>query len=261
MARVDKFTEVRARKPLGHILQEARLTKGWSRKELSKRTGVGENSIVRYEKAGIEEGGQYPQAYKLALICHHLGVSAAEAMWSMLPEKEYDARSWEDSEYLENHPHHAFLQEQYVQMLEDIHFLKHVTRLALDEEYPLYEGEYEWFKEEALRKINRLDAWEDRQAVLGMIHFEFGGAVFPGPTADDHWLHDIRDGTSSEFMKHAHILKGLRAKEVLEGALEKLKKLSPYLFREKEPKETGLAANSLGSDASKPTKDTGGADG
>lgn len=52
---------------LGALLKEQRTSRGWSRAELSKQTGLNANTIAKYEKAG-ETGGQYPSMPKLASL-------------------------------------------------------------------------------------------------------------------------------------------------------------------------------------------------
>ena len=54
---------------LGDVLLYVRKkTLGWSRAELTKRTGIPSNSISKYELAG-RQGGQYPPIPKLTLLC------------------------------------------------------------------------------------------------------------------------------------------------------------------------------------------------
>jgi transcriptional regulator with XRE-family HTH domain len=75
--------------PLGKVLLSARQKLGWSRARVSKEAGIGENSVVRYEKAGIEEGGQYPPAGRLAALAYALDIEPAEALASCLSKQDY----------------------------------------------------------------------------------------------------------------------------------------------------------------------------
>ncbi len=52
---------------MGEMLKRARLARGWSRAEFSRRAGISANTIAKYEKAG-EPGGQYPSMPRLAAI-------------------------------------------------------------------------------------------------------------------------------------------------------------------------------------------------
>jgi transcriptional regulator with XRE-family HTH domain len=52
---------------MGEMLKRARLARGWSRAEFSRRAGISANTIAKYEKAG-EPSGQYPSMPRLAAI-------------------------------------------------------------------------------------------------------------------------------------------------------------------------------------------------
>ncbi|WP_417821368.1 helix-turn-helix domain-containing protein [Terasakiella sp.] len=63
---------------LGWLLRKKRSEKGMSRVKLSKFTGITTNTLARYELAGLE-GGKYPSAIKLMIICIHLEIDPREA--------------------------------------------------------------------------------------------------------------------------------------------------------------------------------------
>ena len=79
--------------PFGEVLLSARLQRGWSRAELANSSGVGENSIVRYEKAGLEDGGQYPPAPKLAALCLALNIDFEDALLGCLTSEDFKTYS------------------------------------------------------------------------------------------------------------------------------------------------------------------------
>lgn len=59
------------RQTVGGMIWRAREKKGISRAHLAKVTGISQNSLAKYEKAG-EEDGQYPPLPKMALLCKEL---------------------------------------------------------------------------------------------------------------------------------------------------------------------------------------------
>ena len=84
--------------PLGELLLSARQQRGWSRAKLSRETGIGENSLVRYEKAGIEEDGQFPPSSKLAVLCMCLEISSHEALLSCMTPEDFSKFSTPETE-------------------------------------------------------------------------------------------------------------------------------------------------------------------
>lgn len=115
--------------PFGSILSSARQQRGWSRARLSKESGISENSIVRYEKAGIEADGQFPPAPKLAALCFTLGISTSDALLGCLPANEFDEfvkHSKPDDEY--GFPLYRVLAEENVIFAHENAKLKAITR-------------------------------------------------------------------------------------------------------------------------------------
>lgn len=117
-------TEQSGDNPLGEILLAARERAGWSRAELSKRTKIGQNSIVRYEKAGIdEEEGQYPPSYKLAILCWHLKIRPSKALIACLPPR-YRQEGYAAFHDPVGHPMHDFMKAQYQELLHENHMYR-----------------------------------------------------------------------------------------------------------------------------------------
>ena len=71
---------------LGDLIREHREAKKLSRASLAKKAIINENSISKYEKAG-REGGQFPSAQKLAVLCAVLEIEPAIAMLYALPKE------------------------------------------------------------------------------------------------------------------------------------------------------------------------------
>jgi len=64
---------------VGSMIWRAREEKGVSRAQLAKTTGISQNSLAKYEKAG-EEDGQYPPLPKMALLCKELNLDPRKVM-------------------------------------------------------------------------------------------------------------------------------------------------------------------------------------
>jgi transcriptional regulator with XRE-family HTH domain len=102
---------------LGFLLQKARSEIGWSRKTLAYRSGISLNSINKYEKAGIDEDGQYPPANKLASLMFVLEMRPAEVFIACLPQDRQDeGRSIVSDDF---NPSYEYMERQYVAILRD----------------------------------------------------------------------------------------------------------------------------------------------
>jgi len=137
---------------LGDILSSARLQMGWSRARLSKATGISENSIVRYEKAGVSEDGQYPPAPKLAALTFALGLNAVDVMMGCLSPKDFDDMS---SDLLVHHPYgfplyRSFLEEGvvYAQECAKLRVMVRALLLERDGKVSLPPEAVEWIDDE-----------------------------------------------------------------------------------------------------------------
>jgi len=69
---------------LGALIVSARNARGWSRTVLSNITGLSQNTLAKYERAG-EPGGKMPPANKLATLCYHLQIDPREALKAARP--------------------------------------------------------------------------------------------------------------------------------------------------------------------------------
>ncbi|MFD2204674.1 helix-turn-helix domain-containing protein [Kiloniella antarctica] len=158
--------------PLGELLTMARLEKGLSRAQLAKETNVSENSIVRYEKAGLEKDGQYPPSQKLAALCFCLGISPLTALLSSLERDDYWMYYGEtDQEWLMSHPAHSYLSEQWFALTRDNQLLREMLKVFLCPEKAaenFHEDDIEWMKEEARKVIEVQDKFESKMIDLGL---------------------------------------------------------------------------------------------
>ena len=75
---------------LGDLLRCTREDIGLSRAKVAQKTGINENSLAKYEKAG-QKGGQFPSAPKLAILCAVLEIDPAFALFYSLDEEQSDA--------------------------------------------------------------------------------------------------------------------------------------------------------------------------
>lgn len=158
-------------KPLGELLLSARLNKGLSRAQVSKATGINEGSLSRYERAGIDDDGQYPLSRKLALLCFFLEIPHLEAAFSCLDQEAFESyrgKTWEDE--LLDHPAHNYLLEEYTAVLRDCRLL----RAALRSFYPDQLGsdatetsDVAWVRENALRIFEKQESFEAEMIARG----------------------------------------------------------------------------------------------
>ncbi len=75
--------------PLGELLLNARLAMRLSRADVAKATGINENSLTRYERAGLDDEGQYPPSPKLAMLCFFLRLHPLRMLLSCLSYGDY----------------------------------------------------------------------------------------------------------------------------------------------------------------------------
>lgn len=159
--------------PLGELLTKARLDKHMSRAQLSKETGISENSLTRYEKAGLEKDGQFPPSPKLAKLCFTLDISPLTAMFSCLNHDEYWAfkgYTWEN--WLMDHPDHEYLLEQWFTLVKENQKLSATLNalLAPKPKPGSYKADMlEWMKSEARDIIARKEAFDQRLIDLGIM--------------------------------------------------------------------------------------------
>lgn len=154
--------------PLGELLTKARLDKNMSRAQLAKETGFSENSLVRYEKAGLEKDGQYPPSPKLAKLCFMLDISPLTAMFSSLSRDEFwEFKPYTSENWLMDHPDHEYLLEQWFVLVKENYKLRTTLKIMLgpDPEPGSYkEDTREWMKSEARRIIKLQEAFYQRIA-------------------------------------------------------------------------------------------------
>jgi transcriptional regulator with XRE-family HTH domain len=172
--------------PLGELLTKARLDKNMSRAKLAKETGLSENSLVRYEKAGLEKDGQYPPSPKLAILCFELGISPLSALLGCLDRTDFWVASLKTSEeWLMGHPQHLYLEDQYHAMKEDNQILVAALRyLTGQKPHPVsHPPEYlEWLRAKTVEVIERQDLYRERLIAARMLDQQMQrGFCFPGP--------------------------------------------------------------------------------
>lgn len=126
--------KIRANKviTLGRLLREAREAKGLTRAGLSADTGLSENSIVRYEKAGVDGSGLVPPANKLWRLCRRLEIDEADALYASASQLDFDQTS-EVADANDEGPESrtfapAYFIEQFKELLFDNHILRDFVR-------------------------------------------------------------------------------------------------------------------------------------
>ncbi|MDA5192519.1 hypothetical protein [Govanella unica] len=98
---------------------------------MARYTGISENSLQRYEKAGLSPEGQYPSAAKLALLCFELKISPAQALAASLPDKDYHFGSQALSIDAHRAPSFDYLRRQFLDTLEDNSRLRSILKILL----------------------------------------------------------------------------------------------------------------------------------
>ena len=98
--------------PFGEQIASARKMRNWSRARLAKETGISENSIARYEKAGVDEAGQYPIGQNLAVLVFMLDLDPRDALLGCLKNEDFET-------YVENKPKDVMGYPMYRSLIEE----------------------------------------------------------------------------------------------------------------------------------------------
>lgn len=218
---------------MGELLLSARKDKTFTRVELAKLCKIGVNSIVRYEKAGIDpDDGQYPPARRLASLCYHLDIPMSEAFWSCLSTEDFAEIQMDAFPDLLDHPEHAYLLDQYTKLIKDNHFLKEALKLILElgERREFDRDTQHWLVSKLKKQFDRMDDFEGRMLQLGAAEFRMTNTIgYPAhdPTA---WKLDIAlsgNLKSREEFPAANYVWGTRRQ--LQSALENIDRLFPSI--------------------------------
>ncbi len=108
---------------LGKILRQGREAKGYTRHELSWRSGVSQNSIVRYERAGIDEDGQIPPANKLAKLAIELGLDPLILLQASLSGADQFVAG-NEFKINRGNPYLTYIKDQYLTLLHENHLMR-----------------------------------------------------------------------------------------------------------------------------------------
>mgnify|MGYP003117020459 CR=1 FL=1 len=184
----------------GELLSQARLDLGLSRAEVARETGISENSLIRYEKAGLDKDGQYPPGPKLAKLCLHLDIPAARAMWSCLSAEDYKIARADTgiSDDVVNHPHSLLVSEQLEFLEKENRTLSTALRYLIDDEGDLVDEEFAqqmkaWIKSSVHPLLSGFQEFEKRMVAMG-IFVPMERTVFSIARSDsDQWQLDRRN--------------------------------------------------------------------
>jgi transcriptional regulator with XRE-family HTH domain len=119
--------------PLGELLLNARLEKRLSRADVAKLADISENSLVRYERAGIDDDGQFPPSPKLAQLCFTLELNPLTVLLSCLGYREYwreKGELWEREFMMKGHPDYEYLQSEVFRLMKENAMLKSALRTS-----------------------------------------------------------------------------------------------------------------------------------
>ncbi|WP_028880341.1 helix-turn-helix transcriptional regulator [Terasakiella pusilla] len=136
--------------PLGELLLKARNAMGLTQVQVAKSVGISDVSLIRYEKAGIEETGQYPPSQKLAALCILLEIPPAQALYACLDETHDWKQSgimWHD--LIAERADFKFFVEDYKEIVNENRFLRAIIKGITDEGYTLDEDVADWLYEQA----------------------------------------------------------------------------------------------------------------
>lgn len=157
----------------GELLLTKRLEAKLSRAQLSRQTGISENSLIRYEKAGLEQGGQYPTGPKLAKLCFQLGIPAASALWGCMDAEDY--RKYEFGEGhadISDHPAFSQLHDQYEYLQQENSTYREALRFLVTEHDDLDPSYVEevivWIKDEVRNLFSTFENFQARMLANGM---------------------------------------------------------------------------------------------
>jgi len=117
--------------PLGELLLNARLERRLSRADVGKMAGISENSLARYERAGIEKDGQYPPSPKLAALCFALQIPPIRALLGCLPEEEYFGQKGTFYDDLNDHPDFEYLNQQHFALIQENRVLGELLKIII----------------------------------------------------------------------------------------------------------------------------------
>ena len=184
----------------GTLLFNARKAKGWTREELRDKCGVGISSIVRYERAGIDETGQYPRATTLAVLCITLEIDPLEAIMSCLPPRDFATAEGLSREQLGvlSHPQTRWLEGQFKKAVLDCT----MYRSCLEQLLPAISDDdlsedLRWLKNAILPVMKRHHEFEARMLQLGIYFVPTDDFILPGGHSDDDnasWAYDLSEG-------------------------------------------------------------------
>ncbi len=143
------------RVPLGDLIVRARTERGISRSKLAEMTGISENSLVKYEKAGVEPDGQFPPSPKLSAICAVLLITPVEALLGCLEGDEWEQYYYESTQkWVEGHPGYKLAMREIRDLAFENRLLVEAVRVIL---FPNSSDQHdeetiEWAKDE-VRKL------------------------------------------------------------------------------------------------------------
>lgn len=166
---------------LGELLLTARLEMRLSRAEVAKETGIHENSLIRYERAGLEDGGQFPPSPKLAALVVFLGIDPLRALLACVPHEDYDVARMNASSNLWHHPDHDFVLTENGKLRDENAKMIAVVRamLGLDNLHP---ETLDWLKSEVSQYFDKDEEFR-KKLLARRMYIEADLAVRTPPTS------------------------------------------------------------------------------
>lgn len=167
--------------PFGELLTKARLEKRMSRAQLAKETGIAENSLIRYEKAGLEDDGQYPPSPKLAVICYVLGMSPLRAMLSCIDADLYcDFNHSLATEYADI-PQYDYVMNENIELGNENRKLRSLVKILSGANTNVHKEAVDWLKTEVKSIFDQEERFSDLCIRSHLYDHNDGIVSIPGP--------------------------------------------------------------------------------
>jgi len=196
--------------PLGALLQGARRDKGLTRKEVAEKAEISPNSLVKYEKWGVDGEGQCPPADKLSKLCSILKLDPQAALLGSLSDREYARYQFHEFDILSGHPMTVWLEGQFAKALRDCNILRSGLELVLEMIDPTdkkLSPTQRWMLKEIYKTKERHENFEARMIRIGTFYFDVWRNIqLPSfNRGETNWIYDINEIVDFENLSDEEI--------------------------------------------------------
>lgn len=237
-----------------------------TRAELSRKTGISENSLIKYERAG-QPDGQYPPTPKLAKLCFYLRIPTSEALFSCLDTSEFEITQEKvdkddfaaDAFYGDvlEHPEFQLVQNENFHLTQENAKMRSILRfIAVEQDGGWHRAPQlmRWLKTrlsnefQALAEVESLLIAEGAIAPIELSEFNFPSAAQPFsylPTSDD-MRNDLASDSPLARSRDLEALRGIagtRRIEQLKRSIELIEELQAEKGPDQSPNSPGPSEN------------------